>query len=755
MPRLLSLFALAAVVAAGLAGCSGPSETVTVTQRPDPIPSTEEPQAAPKPTLTPMPAGFDTVGVPRLGFGKMWPFEHLPLDYLAATYALRPDSAWQRRARLGALRFGSGCSASFVSAHGLVMTNHHCARDAIARVSRPGEALTDAGFYADALADERRAPDLYVEHLVKAEDVTPQVFAAEGGRLGRGGDARASNRARRAEQIAEQMTATAKLRDERLRVEITPLYRGSRYSAYTYRRYDDVRLVMAPEVQLGFFGGAADNFTYPRFALDVAFFRVYDREGEPLAPAHHFAWSRDGAAAGDAVFVVGHPGATSRHHTLAQLAYERGTQLPGDLAVVKRRAALLDAYVKAHPRETAEHDLMNTLFALENTAKARQGRLAGLRDPYLLARRTAAERALQQTIQSADSLRRRYGDTLEEVRQLQQTKRIGADKAQAFAGFASTQVGSRILTRGTYAYFYERLRGQGASSERLADIREDALKARDWPPELEEAFITARLRELQRGFGASDPTMRRLFADRTPEAIAKDLAEASALIDSTAFVAFLDRSFMGSGDAAVPVIRAIAPLFASVTQQQRDLRATEDNLNARLAQARFAAFDRSTLAPDATGTLRLTDGRVRGYAYNGTVAPAFTNFYGLLDHYYSYNLSEWSLPARWLDPPPDFDLATPLNLVATTDIAGGNSGSPLLNRDLEVVGLVFDSNVEALPTEYLYADDAARTVAVDARGILEALDDLYDYDRLTDELLGTFVETEAEADANEAASVTR
>ena len=274
----------------------------------------------------------------------------------------------------------------------------------------------------------------------------------------------------------------------------------------------------------------------------------------------------------------------------------------------------------------------------------------------------------------------------------------------------------------------------------------------DWPKPVEKDFIAARLREVRDAFGSSHPTVQKILQDRSPQELAQHLVDNSALIDSTQYDRLLGEGYLNSGDPSVPIINALAPLFFQTNRQMQDYVDTEENLNAQLNRARFAVYG-PTMPPDATFTLRLSDGRVQSYPYNGTRAPAFTNFFGLYDHYYSYGADAWKLPARWLSPPQAFDLQTPFNLVSTNDIAGGSSGSPLLNRDLEVVGLIFDSNIEALPNEYLYTNRTARAISVDARAILEAIRDLYGAERIAQELTtGTLVPSEEEAKAARSSS---
>ncbi|MFB6271296.1 MAG: S46 family peptidase [Salinibacter sp.] len=682
------------------------------------------------PTVS-IPVGYDTVQAQRFDRGRMWTFATPPTKYLRERYGVTPDEEWLTKLKRGTLQFGDGCSASFVSSRGLVMTNHHCARDYVTDVSRKGESLLENGFYAETQGEERRAQSLHVDQLVKVEDVTQRVFDG----LRRGRRAPASARTERVSVLEEKMTAKVTERDSALRVKIQPTYRGTRYTAYTYRRYRDVRLVMVPSLQLGYFGGAADNFTYPRYALDVAFFRVYGSDGKPLQPEHYFSWAEEGARPQDPVFAVGHPQSTSRFKMVSQLKYLRNHQLPNRLETLRKRRQVMGEYITAHPDSAKRYDLRNTYFSIRNTIKGKQGQLRGLQDPYLLARRGAAIQALQDSIQAVDSLRQRYGTIISQIDRLQQSKAIIADKASAFTTFSNLKLGSRILVRALHGYYYDFLRTRGAPPDRIESIREDAEKITDWPPGLEKKVLLAQFREIREAYGADHPTVQRLFTSRTPEELATRLVEKSALLDSTAFLKLLDEGYRQSNDPSVPVIEALAPMYLNVTRQIQDVRQSERRLSARLSRARFAIYG-THFPPDATGSLRLSDGRVKGYRYNGTTAPPFTQFFGLYDRYHSHNQEAWSLPPKWSTAADSLDLGTPLNLVSTVDISGGSSGSPLLNKDLELVGVVFDSNMEGLPNEYLFRTHSARAVAVDVRGILEALRTVYDADRLVAEVTG-------------------
>ena len=732
--RLSILLALVAFLAAG---CASGRETAVVTERAEePVRPTEEVVTVPE---SPQP-GAAAVEVGRFDTGKMWTFDNPPLDYFEETYGFRPDSQWFAHARLGTLRLPN-CTASFVSPSGLILTNHHCARSSITDVEQAGENLLDDGFYAATLTSEREVEDLYAEQLIEIRDITEDVYDIP---AGADDEDEAETRALRAEQIEERLDREAKDRDSTLTVEVIELYNGGQYSAYTFRRYEDVRLVMAPHLSIGAFGGDPDNFTYPRYSLDFSFLRAYGADGEPLASPDHFEWSTEGADEGDAVFVVGNPGTTSRLNTISQLLFERDYNLPQALDILGTRMDILAEYIEQHPDQVQEYDLRNAHHQISNQVKKNEGELAGLRDPMLIARRQAAENQLQREIAAVDSLQEEYGRVIQAIRVLQGSKEAAAAAGGAFTFFASPTIDSHVLVRSVYGYIISMMMQRGVGQDQVEELRETALDIENWPEELETEMLAARLRELRTYLGNSDPTVNRVLQGRSPHAVAEQIVANTALTDSASYADLLEDGYLSSGDPTVALAQALTPLFFSLQQQVNGLQNREQALNAAFARARFAIHG-ADIPPDATFSLRIADGVVASYPYNGTTAPPFTTFYGMYGHYYSYNgvSDEWSLPESWLTPPEDFDRSIEVNLVSTNDITGGNSGSPLLNADLEVVGLIFDSNIDALQNTYIYLDERGRAVSVDSRGILEALDDMYSADRLVEELTtGRLVQSE-------------
>jgi hypothetical protein len=709
-----------------LAACAPARETVVITDRPTPPTPAEVPVPA-----APPPATVETDLHGEFDFGKMWMFENPPMDYFAEAYDFRPDSAWFTQARLGALRFSTYCSASFVSPNGLVMTNNHCGRESVESVSESGENLLETGFNAEGLDGERRVEDLHVDQLIEMRDVTPRILSG----IDRVQDVnrRAQILEQRIEEMEARLTSEAQARDSSLVVEIISLYHGGRYSAYTFRRFDDVRLVFATEHRIGYFGGDFDNFTYPRYNLDYAFFRAYNRQGDPVRSFPYYRWSTTGAEEGDVVFVIGNPGSTSRMHTIAQLEYERDFDLPQQIDVIESRVAIFERFIEEHPEVAEEEKLRSTYFSLTNQLKAQRGQLAGLHDPYIMARRRSAEQELAQRIAEEDTLRRAYGNVIADIRDLQQTRRATTRHASAYTAFGSV-LDSQVLTRGLYGYIHSLMRQRGFPQESMDEMLETAIETPFYPEQLEIDLLEARLRDLQQ-LASSEPAIGRLLANGDLRAMAERIIRASELTDSLRTVELFEEGFLRSGDAAVELIEAIAPMYFNLAQQMSTLAAREDMLTTRLAQARFAVYG-DAIPPDASFSLRIADGVVSGYPYNGTRAPAYTTFFGMYDRYHSHaGREDWELPQRWLDAEDNLDLRVPVNLVSTNDITGGNSGSPLVNRDLEIVGLIFDSNIDALPNEYIYLDDRARAVSVDARAIIESLNSVYGASSLVNEIL--------------------
>jgi hypothetical protein len=687
---------------------------------------------------------LDTVQAGRFDQGKMWTFEFPPTAYLEEAYGLRLDEAWFEKARLGALRI-PGCSASFVSPNGLVMTNHHCARDFISQVSGEGESLLDDGLVTADLADERAVEDFEADQLIEIVDVTEEVNAALDALPP---DARPERREGLLEEIEARILEEHGGVDSGHVVEMISLYDGGRTSAYVFRRYTSAKLVMAPELQIGFFGGDPDNFTYPRYNLDFAFFRLYDDDGRPLQSDPYFAFDGDGLQEGDPIFIIGNPGTTSRLQTVAELEFRRDVSDRGIIALLRSRMTVLDTYIQGNPEEAEERDLRNTYFSLANSLKAYGGQISGLQDPVILARRRDTERDFQAAIDADPALAERYGGLIGRMAELQARKREQAPGFGAFLAMTSPDLASATLHRALLAFQILSARQSGAPEEAVEGLVEQLAAVPDQAAELDQALMAARFRDFVSFYGEDSSLAAGVLAGQSPEARAASVVAASALSDSAGAVTGIAGGSIGITDPALGIVRGYLPAFIAFQQVAGEVFPQEEVVAADLGRARFEVYG-TDVPPDATFSLRIADGAVAGYPYNGTRAPAFTTMFGLYDRHFSHaGEDDWALPRRWLDARADLDLTTPMNFVSTADIIGGNSGSPVLDADLEVVGVVFDGNIESLPGEYIYLPERNRSVTVDARAILAALDVVYDMDRLVLELTtGTLYETEADADA--------
>ena len=742
--RIRRTFALPGLIALACGGGAAPMPPMATDppreERPEPVldVDTPAPPASPVEAEAPAPpriAGLDTVRAGRFDNGRMWTFENPPADYLRETYAIDADSVWFRRARLGALRI-PGCSASFVSGDGLVLTNHHCAREHISAVSGEGESLLDDGFYAEDLDAERVIEEFEADRLIAIRDVTGEMDAALEGI--NEPQARSQARESAEEEIAARISEEHGGEDAGIEVEMISLYNGGRTSAYIFRRYTDVRMVMAPELSVGYFGGDPDNFTYPRYALDFTFLRVYE-DGDPLDTSENFfRWSESGVESGDAVFMIGNPGSTSRIQTVAELEFRRDVSDKGLLAFVNNRIDALEAFYDMDPEAGEAMDLRNTIFSLINTQEAYGGILGGLHDPVILAKRRDQERSFQEALDADPELSEEYGGLIAQMAELQERKALVAGGFGSFLAFASPDYESAVLSRALFAFQYANGTRAGAPAEALEGVMTSLGEVPGQPPALQELLLAARLRDIQASYGPDSPLATSLLGGRSPEDVAASIVAESVLADSAGAVEAVRSGAAGMGDPAMQLLGALISGIGPFQQAMGSISPEEEQIAAALGRARFEVYG-TDVPPDATFSLRISDGVVSEYEYNGTFAPVLTTFYGLYDRHYSHvsggtGDGEWDLPERWLDPPGDPDLSTPMNFVSTNDIIGGNSGSPLVNADLELVGLAFDSNTEGLSGEYIFLTDRARAVSVDVRGILEALEEVYLAERIVEEL---------------------
>lgn len=659
----------------------------------------------------------------------MWTFDNPPLKQLKDKYNFTPDKAWLDHVRLSSVRLNDGGSGSFVSPHGLLLTNHHVARGQLQKNSTAGHNYIQTGFSAATEAQEMKSPDLEVNVLMSMEDVTARVQAA----LKNAKTPDQEFDARRAiiaqiERESQQKTG--------LRSDVVTLYQGGEYWLYRYKRYTDVRLVFAPEQQIAYFGGDPDNFTYPRYDLDMALFRVYEN-GKPIDSTDYLKWNPKGANDGDLVFVSGNPGSTERLDTMAQLQYERDIDMPDRLKIYASRIASLDGYSAKGAEQARE--AASEIFFLANSQKATEGEYKGLKDPEIMDKKRMEEDAFKARVMANSTWKTQWGGAWQEIAQAEM-KAASRAKEEYFHGMNSELAN---LAMSIVQYVAEIRKPDGQRLPGYHDAQLQSLKFQMESPapifaQMEIARITGALQLDIEENGTNDPYIKTVLNGRTPAQAAADLVNGSKLADPAVrkqLIAGGQAAVDASKDSMIVLARKLDPMRRDLIKWEQDnVQGPEEQAGEELGKARFAVYGKSTY-PDATFTLRLSYGQMKGYPMNGTEAPAKTTFYGLYDRAYSFNLKPpFNLPARFAEAKSSLDLATPYDFVTTNDIIGGNSGSPVIDRQGQIVGLIFDGNIESLVGDYIYDIRTNRAVAVDTAAMTEALRKVYKESGLLDEL---------------------
>jgi len=677
---------------------------------------------------------YFTVSAPTAADEGMWTFDNPPVKQLQEHYGFTPTQAWLDHVRLASVRFNDGGSGSFVSPHGLVLTNHHVALGQLQKVSSSQKDYVTDGFLARTAAEELKCPDLELNVLESMENVTERVLNATKPGMS---DTEAL-KARKAEiaTIEKQSEAATGLRSD-----VISLYQESEYWLYRYKKYTDVRLVFAPEQQIAFYGGDPDNFTYPRYDLDLALFRAYE-DGHPVESKDYLKWNSKGPKAGDLVFVSGNPGSTERLDTMAQLETQRDFALPARLKSLEARRDVLRKYSQLGPEQARE--ATSTLFGIENSIKALRGRYSGLQDSNLMAQREKEEKDFRALIASKPEWQKEYGGAWDRIAGAENKLRAQF-KPLFYRSFSGSRMAGIALT--IVEYVKETKKPNGERLEGYHDSQLDSLRFRLFSPapvypRLEEAQLASSFEQMRQALGDDDPFVRAVLNHRPPSEVAQELIAGTHLADPASRKALVqggEAAVDASTDPLIVTARKIEPLVYEMHQwRENNVESIETPAGEKIGKARFAVYGKSAY-PDATFTLRLSYGTVKGYPMNGTEAPPLTTLYGLYDRAYGFNLQPpFDLPARYLDPArkSQLDLATPFNFVSDCDIIGGNSGSPVINRDGDLVGLIFDGNIEGLVGDYVYYEVNNRAVAVDTAAMTEAMRKLYDAGFLADELEG-------------------
>jgi hypothetical protein len=664
----------------------------------------------------------------------MWLFNRPPKDQLKKDHNFTVTDPWLDHLRLGSVRFNNGGSGSFVSQDGLTFTNHHVGRVCLQQLSTEKVDYIKSGFYAKTQADEGKCPDLELNQLIEIQDVTAEVQSAA---------APGASDADAALAQRQKMSAIEKDCADKsgLRCDVVTLYAGGMYNLYKYKKYTDVRIVFAPEAQMAFFGGDHDNFEYPRYDLDITYFRVYEN-GKPVHMENYLKWSPDGTKAGELVFVSGHPGGTERQLTMAELDFLKDVQTGFIIDLLTRR----DKALKTFASQSAENARVagDDIFSAENSLKAYKGRRGGLDDKQLMAKKAADQRKLRAAVDADPKLKAAYGSAWDEIAKATAVRRqlfVPYSFVERALGFnAELARYARVLVRVTAEKQKpnpDRLREY--TEARLPSLEQQLFSTAPVYRTLDVATLTESLALMKEKLGADDPTVKRTLQGKTPAAAAKAYIDGSKLDDPA-----LRKQLYEGGKAAVDASTdPLIVLMRDIDTRARSLRKEYDDKvdavlrtnSTRIAKARFAIQGTNSY-PDATFTLRLSYGTIKGYRQQGKFIAPYTTMGGAFMHAAANgNKGDFELPKSWDTAKSKLNLKTPLDFVHTSDIIGGNSGSPTVNRNGEVVGIIFDGNIQSLPWDFAYDDRQGRAVSVDSRAILESIRKIYHADPLADELV--------------------
>jgi hypothetical protein len=661
----------------------------------------------------------------------MWTFDNPPLKLLKTKYNFTPTQAWLDHLRLSSVRLNDGGSGSFVSPNGLLLTNHHVARGQLQKNSSAEHDYVRDGFFAATPDQEMKSPDLEVNVLVGMQNVTARV---QGAAKGIADEAKAL-KARDAEIAA----ITKESKDKTgLRSDVVSFYQGGEYWLYQYKAYTDVRLVFAPEQQAAFFGGDPDNFTYPRYDLDMALFRVYDN-GKPLHTDNFLKWSAKGAAPGELIFISGHPGTTERDDTVAQLLVQRDVVGPAVTEYLQRRISTAQAFAA---QGTEQARLVGSLiFGLQNSLKVYLGRKNALADPAIMAKKEAEEADFRQKVAANPEWQKAYGDAWDIIARAEEKVRPEI-KGQIFRR-TDSQLFNLALTIVQYVAEIKKPDG-----ERLVQFHDAALDGLNFrlkspakiPVATEKLYMAAALKLGEEKLGKDDAFVQAIVQGGDVDTVVNAMVDGTKLGNPDFRKSLLDggeAAVAASTDPMIVAARRVDPVVRETTRRMRDtISSVLTPAGEKLGKARFLVYGKDAY-PDATFTLRLSYGTVDGFPYNGTIAPPFTTFYGLYDRAASFsNKPPFDLTPKEAANRDKLDLSTPLDFVSTGDIIGGNSGSPVVNRDGELVGLIFDGNIESLAGDFVYDGTKNRAVAVHSAGMIEGLRKFYGANALADELEG-------------------
>ncbi len=656
----------------------------------------------------------------ELGFADegMWLLNQFPAKTVKARYGFEPTEAWLNKVRLASAKLGGGCSGSFVSEKGLVMTNHHCAHECIEQLSASNQNYIRDGFIARSLAEEKKCPELEVSRLIEIKDVTSGVLAATKGKAGE-----EFQKARKAKMA--QLESDCSQGREDVRCDVITLFQGGRYHVYKYERYQDIRLVFAPEFKIAFFGGDPDNFMFPRYDLDMALLRVY-KNNEPLKNEHYFSWSKQAAKDQDLTFVTGHPGRTNRLSTLADLAFLREVRIPDTLMYNSEIRGILTEYQnRGEEAALSSHDL---LFSVENSLKVSRGRLSALNDHGLILAKQKEEAKLKKQVPEAfaaiDGAYAKFRSIYPAWRYVEvldgNSKLLWIAKTLVRSGVELGKPNEKRLREFTEA--------------KLPELKMQFFTEAKIYPETEVLYLRNYFIKLREILSPDHEFVNQLFKVKSPADLAVELVKKTSLKEiSNRQELFGKQDLIVKKEDPLLKVATLMDVYARAIREkyENEVDAILVVNHEKIAQARFKLFGTDSY-PDATGTLRISVGRVQGYKEGLKEVNPFTFLKGTFDRATGYEPFE--LPESWINSKKQMNLETPFNMVTTNDIIGGNSGSPVINKNAEIVGLIFDGNIQSLGGDYFFEPEQNRAVSVVNTGIIELLKKVYKADAILQEL---------------------
>ena len=663
-------------------------------------------------------------------FGKMWTFDQVPFTSFKNEFNFSPTAEWLGKVQKSALQFGSGCSGAFVSEDGLIMTNHHCGRGEMLKVQQKGEDILKNGFYAETLSQERMVPGLFVDQLILIEDVTDSILADV--------------------NLQDSLTAKAKLIEDNIEkteeeftqssgllCKVVTLYNGGKYFIYGYKRYNDIRLVMAPEFQIASTGWDWDNFTFPRYELDFAFFRAYEND-EPVKTENYFLWSEEGAIENEPIFVVGRPGNTDRLLSLEELKFKRDKIYPQRLKLLN---GIYNSYRKMYEKKSANGSIyLNGIMRFGNSRKVYAGMLAGLNDESILNRKLLFERDIEDRLLNSPVIFDQYKNLKDSIKTVISKLSIIHDSLSAFQIYSAAKPVYLTMAEKTFELAEELEKSEDVRAEKYNSENLEGTIESIFPKHIDHEYqnelVKHYLKFLKATLSPSNYVYTKLGINEVDEL---GIMEETYFNHKQKFERLINKSLFeikNDQDFFLSIAIESSRVGKKFNETKKNLEAKLLVLNQQLGELIYNIYG-NQIPPDATSTLRISEGVIKGYEYNGTIAPAHTTFFGMYDRYFSFGKEAypWGLPKKWAEAYGEIDLSIPLNFASTNDIVGGNSGSSAINKEGKVVGLIFDGNMESLYGNFIFLPEQNRAIGVDSRAIIEALKKVYDADELVDEIL--------------------